>query len=268
VFAATRRAADLHPGVLLPHRPELGQPRLFPKADRSLPPAKCWASSSRSSTTTSRAALILLSHEVDRPELLAEALSTEGRRKVEISRAAARREEGPRRARAAECARGAGPAARRNLVAGALLDGLPRLSTCRACRAHRGLRQQPHHGHQRGRRDDRRRAGRLRQNQYRKFNIRSTDITPGDDYGMMREVLTRRFKRLADLGPAVVLARPSMLDPIADKLLVAACLLILAADEPRSAAGRCWAAVVISVPRGAGVGPARISRRTSASACR
>ncbi len=30
---------------------------------------------------------------------------------------------------------------------------------------------------------------------YRKFNIKSTDITPGDDYGMMREVMTRRFKR-------------------------------------------------------------------------
>jgi excinuclease ABC subunit C len=33
-------------------------------------------------------------------------------------------------------------------------------------------------------------------NHYRKFNIRSTDLAPGDDYGMMREVLTRRFSRL------------------------------------------------------------------------
>ncbi len=33
-------------------------------------------------------------------------------------------------------------------------------------------------------------------NQYRKFNMRSADLTPGDDYAMMREVLTRRFKRL------------------------------------------------------------------------
>jgi excinuclease ABC subunit C len=32
--------------------------------------------------------------------------------------------------------------------------------------------------------------------QYRKFNIRSTELTPGDDYAMMREVLTRRFARL------------------------------------------------------------------------
>ena len=30
---------------------------------------------------------------------------------------------------------------------------------------------------------------------YRKFNIKSEDLTPGDDFGMMREVMTRRFKR-------------------------------------------------------------------------
>jgi excinuclease ABC subunit C len=41
----------------------------------------------------------------------------------------------------------------------------------------------------------------FRKNQYRKFNIRSTDITPGDDYGMIREVLRRRFKRLIDESP-------------------------------------------------------------------
>lgn len=33
-------------------------------------------------------------------------------------------------------------------------------------------------------------------NQYRKFNIKSEGLTPGDDYDMMREVLERRFKRL------------------------------------------------------------------------
>jgi excinuclease ABC subunit C len=37
----------------------------------------------------------------------------------------------------------------------------------------------------------------FQKSQYRKFNIRSTDLTPGDDYGMMREVLRRRFARLA-----------------------------------------------------------------------
>lgn len=38
-------------------------------------------------------------------------------------------------------------------------------------------------------------------NQYRKFNIKSENLTPGDDYGMMREVLTRRFKRLMTDAP-------------------------------------------------------------------
>jgi excinuclease ABC subunit C len=32
--------------------------------------------------------------------------------------------------------------------------------------------------------------------EYRKFNIKSQELAPGDDYGMMREVLTRRFSRL------------------------------------------------------------------------
>jgi excinuclease ABC subunit C len=41
----------------------------------------------------------------------------------------------------------------------------------------------------------------FRKNQYRKFNIRSSDLEPGDDYGMMREVLTRRFKRLIAEAP-------------------------------------------------------------------
>jgi excinuclease ABC subunit C len=36
---------------------------------------------------------------------------------------------------------------------------------------------------------------------YRKFNIRDKNITPGDDYGMMREVMTRRFKRALQEDP-------------------------------------------------------------------
>ncbi|WP_041528000.1 excinuclease ABC subunit UvrC [Paracoccus aminophilus] len=38
-------------------------------------------------------------------------------------------------------------------------------------------------------------------NQYRKFNIKGTEITPGDDFGMMKEVLTRRFTRLLKEDP-------------------------------------------------------------------
>ncbi|MGH1331818.1 MAG: excinuclease ABC subunit UvrC [Paracoccaceae bacterium] len=37
--------------------------------------------------------------------------------------------------------------------------------------------------------------------QYRKYNIRGEDLTPGDDFGMMKEVLTRRFTRLLKEDP-------------------------------------------------------------------
>jgi excinuclease ABC subunit C len=44
--------------------------------------------------------------------------------------------------------------------------------------------------------------------QYRKFNIKSEELAPGDDYAMMREVLSRRFARMvkeeagaSDQGP-------------------------------------------------------------------
>jgi len=45
----------------------------------------------------------------------------------------------------------------------------------------------------------------FRKNQYRKFNIRSADLSPGDDYGMMREVLQRRFKRLLEESPRTMI---------------------------------------------------------------
>ncbi len=41
----------------------------------------------------------------------------------------------------------------------------------------------------------------LMKNQYRKFNIKDEALTPGDDFGMMKEVLTRRFKRLLKEDP-------------------------------------------------------------------
>ena len=38
-------------------------------------------------------------------------------------------------------------------------------------------------------------------NSYRKFNIKGDDLVPGDDFGMMKEVLHRRFKRLLSEDP-------------------------------------------------------------------
>ncbi|HZN29772.1 MAG TPA: helix-hairpin-helix domain-containing protein, partial [Xanthobacteraceae bacterium] len=52
----------------------------------------------------------------------------------------------------------------------------------------------------------------FRKNQYRKFNIRSADLAPGDDFGMMRQVLGRRFKRLIDEAPRAAIALPATIE--------------------------------------------------------
>ncbi|MFC5390281.1 excinuclease ABC subunit UvrC [Brevundimonas bullata] len=52
----------------------------------------------------------------------------------------------------------------------------------------------------------------FRKNQYRKFNIRGDDLTPGDDYGMMREVMRRRFgKMVKDEEAGEAVERPDLL---------------------------------------------------------
>src|SRR5262245_45988425 len=53
----------------------------------------------------------------------------------------------------------------------------------------------------------------FRKNQYRKFNIRSTELTPGDDFAMMREVLERRFKRLIAEAPRNAASVPQAPSP-------------------------------------------------------
>ncbi|OYX59028.1 MAG: excinuclease ABC subunit C [Brevundimonas subvibrioides] len=53
----------------------------------------------------------------------------------------------------------------------------------------------------------------FQKSQYRKFNIRGVDLTPGDDYGMMREVMRRRFSRLVkdEEDGAEEVVRPDLL---------------------------------------------------------
>ncbi len=58
----------------------------------------------------------------------------------------------------------------------------------------------------------------FRKNQYRKFNIRSAGLTPGDDFGMMREVLTRRFKRLMAEAPRRLGATPTHASLLASEI--------------------------------------------------
>ena len=57
----------------------------------------------------------------------------------------------------------------------------------------------------------------FRKNQYRKFNIKSENLAPGDDFGMMREVLTRRFKRLMAEAPRMVEAEAEQQSPLPSK---------------------------------------------------
>jgi excinuclease ABC subunit C len=47
----------------------------------------------------------------------------------------------------------------------------------------------------------------FRKKDYRKFNIRSAELSPGDDFAMMREVLARRFKRLLAEAPSLPIQR-------------------------------------------------------------
>jgi excinuclease ABC subunit C len=49
---------------------------------------------------------------------------------------------------------------------------------------------------------------------YRKWNIKSEDLTPGDDYAMMREVLKRRFARLLKEGEDAAPPPPAEDDPM------------------------------------------------------
>ena len=199
-------------GVLLPRRPELGQPRLLP-ARRPLarPSRRCWRASSPSSTTTSRCRALILISATTLPnrELLAEALSTKAERKVEIRVPQRGTKTGDRRARHAERARGAGRAG---------WPRAPRSAACsKGCRSGSGWRASPRrievfdNSHIQGANA----VGAMIvagpegfvKNQYRKFNIKSADLAPGDDYAMMREVLTRRFKRLV-LDEAEAPSRP------------------------------------------------------------
>jgi excinuclease ABC subunit C len=142
--------------------------------------------------------LILLSHDVANHDLLAEAFSMKAGRKVEIAR--------PQRGEKAELVTHALTNAREALgrkMAESSAQGKLLAGVCEAF----GLESPPErievydNSHIMGTNAV---GGMIvagpdgfQKNQYRKFNIRSTELTPGDDYGMMREVLRRRFARLA-----------------------------------------------------------------------
>jgi len=142
---------------------------------------------------------VLLSHELSEPELMTEALSGRAGRKVTILVP----QRGEKKDLVAHARNNAREALGRQLAEGAtqktLLEGVATLF---------GLDEPPRrievydNSHISGTNAVGAMivAGEegLSKKHYRTYNIRSTDITPGDDFGMMREVLTRRFTRLAN----------------------------------------------------------------------
>jgi excinuclease ABC subunit C len=180
-----------------------GNRAYFPKADRSLDPGEVLGAFLAQFYDDKPAPrVILVSHVFAECELLAQALSAKSGRKIEVT-SPTRGEKKElvdhalANAREALGRKLADTSSQRKLLA-ALAEcfGLPRLprrievydnSHIQGTNAVGGMIVAGPEG--------------FRKNQYRKFNIRSADLTPGDDFAMMREVLERRFKRLIAEAP-------------------------------------------------------------------
>jgi excinuclease ABC subunit C len=175
-----------------------GNRAYFPRAEKSFTPEEVLAAFlAQFYDDKPPPKLILLSHDIEECELLADALSVKAGHKVEVSVP----KRGEKKELIAHALTNAREALGRKLAdtatQGRLLDALA------------ATLQLPHppkrievydNSHIQGTNA----VGAMIvagpdgfiKNQYRKFNIKSEGLTPGDDYAMMREVLQRRFKRL------------------------------------------------------------------------
>jgi excinuclease ABC subunit C len=184
-----------------------GNRAYFPKADRTFGAAEVLgAFMAQFYDDKPPPRLVLVSHDFEERELLAEALSTKAGRKVEVSV--------PKRGE------------RKDLVQHALANAREALarklaetsSQQRLLKALTETFQLPREPRRIEVYDNSHISGSnavgamvvagpegFRKNQYRKFNIRSTELRAGDDYGMLREVLQRRFKRLIEENPRQIL---------------------------------------------------------------
>ena len=177
-----------------------GNRAYFPRADKAMPPEEVLGSFlAQFYDDKPPPKLILLSHRIDDQELLGEALGVKAGYKVEV----ATPQRGEKKELVAHALTNAREALGRKLADTAtqtrLLQGLS---------AALGLPRVPQrievydNSHIQGTNA----VGAMivagpegfLKNQYRKFNIKSEGLAPGDDYGMMREVLERRFKRLVN----------------------------------------------------------------------
>ncbi|SKB38426.1 excinuclease ABC subunit UvrC [Bosea thiooxidans] len=175
-----------------------GNRALFPRADRSLTPAEVLASVvAQFYDDKPPPRLVLLSHPVEEIELIGQALSARAGRKVEVAH--------PKRGERADLMAHAVKNAREALSR-KLADNAGQSALLAALGAAFGMETAPRrvevydNSHIMGTNAV---GGMIVagpdgfvKNQYRTFNI-STDTIAGDDFGMMREVLTRRFARLA-----------------------------------------------------------------------
>ena len=180
-----------------------GNRAYFPRADQSLDaPAVLESFVAQFYDDKPAPRLVLLSHRIEQQALLAEALSEKAGRKIEVS-APSRGERRDLVSHALANARESlGQRLAETSTQAKLLDGLAKTfdlpeppqrievydnSHIMGTEAIGGMIVAGPEGFQK--------------NQYRKFNIRSKEITPGDDFGMMREVLQRRFTRLLRESP-------------------------------------------------------------------
>jgi excinuclease ABC subunit C len=181
-----------------------GNRAYFPKADRTLSAGEVLAALlAQFYDDKPCPRCILISHDIEECDLLAEALTTKSGHKVEVSV--------PRRGERKDLIDHA-LANAREALARKLADTSSQQKLLAALADTFGLKRAPRrievydNSHIQGSNA----VGAMivagpegfRKNQYRKFNIR-TDVAPGDDYAMMREMLQRRFKRLIAEAPRV-----------------------------------------------------------------
>ncbi len=180
-----------------------GNRAFFPRADRSLTPAEvldAFLAQFYDDKPVPR--LVLLSHPVENAALLAAAFGERGGRKVELAvpqRGEKRDlvEHAASNAKEALARRLADAASQQKLMA-ALADAFALPAPPRRIEVYDNSHIMGTNAV--GAMIVAGTGGFMKQH-YRTFNIRSADLVPGDDYGMMREVLQRRFARLAREAP-------------------------------------------------------------------
>jgi excinuclease ABC subunit C len=195
-----------------------GNRAYFPRADRTLPVEEVLASFiAQFYDDKPVPRLVLLSHAIPERELLAEALSLKADRRIEIRVP----QRGAKTGLVEHALANAREALGRKLAESSsqrrLLEGLAeRFALARVPRRIEVFDNSHIAGTNAvGAMIVAGREGFVK-GQYRKFNMKSQELTPGDDYAMMREMLTRRFKRLLSEHDAPqVAAAPATDEPSA-----------------------------------------------------